>query len=179
MAEQTAVNRQAGGSSPPPGGVCGCGCCDGSSLSATCAPYYPECNQPQQQYVASQPVIEYKNEVITEQINFATTKQNDPTLDKGKTSIKQEGVMGSKEITYKTTLTDGTETNREKIDEKIVINPVDKIILVGTKETKQPEVAGVTTDGKKTSIGSIILWILIVGGLIGLAIWGIYKSVKK
>ena len=26
-------------------GVCGCGCCDGSSLSATCAPYYPSCNQ--------------------------------------------------------------------------------------------------------------------------------------
>jgi hypothetical protein len=26
------------------GGVCGCGCCDSTSLSATCAPYYPECN---------------------------------------------------------------------------------------------------------------------------------------
>jgi micrococcal nuclease len=26
------------------GGVCGCGCCDGTSLSAKCAPYYPECN---------------------------------------------------------------------------------------------------------------------------------------
>ncbi|MFA6005555.1 MAG: hypothetical protein WC775_03685 [Patescibacteria group bacterium] len=26
------------------GGVCGCGCCDGSSLSSTCAPYYPECS---------------------------------------------------------------------------------------------------------------------------------------
>ena len=25
------------------GGVCGCGCCDGSPLSAKCAPYYP-CN---------------------------------------------------------------------------------------------------------------------------------------
>lgn len=25
------------------GGVCGCGCCDGTSLSSTCAPYYPEC----------------------------------------------------------------------------------------------------------------------------------------
>jgi hypothetical protein len=25
------------------GGVCGCGCCDGTSLSATCAPYYPDC----------------------------------------------------------------------------------------------------------------------------------------
>ncbi len=26
------------------GGVCGCGCCDGTPLSSTCAPYYPECN---------------------------------------------------------------------------------------------------------------------------------------
>src|SRR5213082_3180426 len=26
------------------GGVCGCGCCDGSSLSALCAPYYPQCS---------------------------------------------------------------------------------------------------------------------------------------
>ncbi len=26
------------------GGVCGCGCCDGTSLSKTCAPYYPECS---------------------------------------------------------------------------------------------------------------------------------------
>lgn len=28
------------------GGVCGCGCCDGSSLSDTCAPYYSQCSQP-------------------------------------------------------------------------------------------------------------------------------------
>lgn len=27
------------------GGVCGCGCCDGTSLSKTCAPYYPECSE--------------------------------------------------------------------------------------------------------------------------------------
>lgn len=26
------------------GGVCGCGCCDGSGLSSTCAPHYPECS---------------------------------------------------------------------------------------------------------------------------------------
>ena len=26
------------------GGVCGCGCCDGTPLSSTCAPYYPECS---------------------------------------------------------------------------------------------------------------------------------------
>ena len=27
------------------GGVCGCSCCDGTPLSATCAPYYPNCNE--------------------------------------------------------------------------------------------------------------------------------------
>ena len=25
-------------------GVCGCQCCDGTSLSAKCAPYYPQCD---------------------------------------------------------------------------------------------------------------------------------------
>ena len=29
-------------------GVCGCGCCDGTPLSSTCAPYYSECNRPAQ-----------------------------------------------------------------------------------------------------------------------------------
>jgi len=28
------------------GGVCGCRCCDGTSLSATCLPYYPQCSSP-------------------------------------------------------------------------------------------------------------------------------------
>lgn len=26
------------------GGVCGCGCCDGTLLSTTCASYYPKCD---------------------------------------------------------------------------------------------------------------------------------------
>lgn len=26
------------------GGVCGCHCCDGTSLSTTCAPHYPQCS---------------------------------------------------------------------------------------------------------------------------------------
>lgn len=38
------------------GGVCGCGCCDGTALSATCAPYYSGCNsgysKPSSAYIA-------------------------------------------------------------------------------------------------------------------------------
>lgn len=40
------------------GGVCGCECCDGSSLSATCAPYYPECSGDSDYYKPS-PKIKY------------------------------------------------------------------------------------------------------------------------
>lgn len=44
------------------GGVCGCGCCDGSPLSSTCAPYYPECSG-NSNYVA--PVYEYNHPTNT------------------------------------------------------------------------------------------------------------------
>lgn len=40
------------------GGVCGCGCCDGTSLSATCAPYYPNCGGGYESYyVAPKPTM--------------------------------------------------------------------------------------------------------------------------
>jgi len=46
------------------GGVCGCGCCDGTSLSATCAPYYPQCNsKPVQTYVPPVTQPNYNNNV--------------------------------------------------------------------------------------------------------------------
>jgi len=42
-------------------GVCGCRCCDGSSLSSTCAPYYPSCNSVQ---VVTQPTSTPRPTVI-------------------------------------------------------------------------------------------------------------------
>lgn len=49
------------------GGVCGCGCCDGTGLSATCAPYYPECN--------SKPPSPPPIPPITQQTNISTDDQ--------------------------------------------------------------------------------------------------------
>jgi hypothetical protein len=40
-------------------GVCGCGCCDGTPLSSTCAPYYPECNNSKPVYVPPSPTPKY------------------------------------------------------------------------------------------------------------------------
>jgi len=50
------------------GGVCGCRCCDGTSLSTTCAPYSPQCSTPkskpsiQQPPTAQQPVTQQNTE---------------------------------------------------------------------------------------------------------------------
>lgn len=38
------------------GGVCGCACCDGTPLSATCAPYYPSCNRYTNLVVTDKPI---------------------------------------------------------------------------------------------------------------------------
>jgi len=55
------------------GGVCGCECCDGSSLSATCAPYYPECSGGSDFYNPS-PKIKYTAP------NQATQNLNKPDI---------------------------------------------------------------------------------------------------
>ncbi len=56
------------------GGVCGCGCCDGTSLSTTCAPYYPECSRP----VYTAPVATKKPVVIVPIVTTAPTKKPTP-----------------------------------------------------------------------------------------------------
>ncbi|MFH1392244.1 MAG: hypothetical protein ABIG90_00985 [bacterium] len=48
-------------------GVCGCRCCDGTALSATCAPYYPSC----QTLPKIEPKVEVKEPAPKEHENNA------------------------------------------------------------------------------------------------------------
>lgn len=42
-------------------GVCGCGCCDGTGLSSTCAPHYPKCSDGEVDVVpTSKPILTNK-----------------------------------------------------------------------------------------------------------------------
>jgi hypothetical protein len=63
------------------GGVCGCRCCDGTSLSATCAPYYPQCNT--------------KSVPATPNYNSPTPKEEPPTSQKYTAEIPKENNGGS------------------------------------------------------------------------------------
>jgi hypothetical protein len=98
---------------------------------------------------AAKPKVEVKDDSKTESIAFETIYENDATLDKGKTSVKQTGKNGSKLFRYKVTYTDGVETARETVSETTTLAPTNKIILNGTKIT--PVVTEVP-DNSKTYI---------------------------
>lgn len=82
---------------------------------------------------------ETKEEKKTETIAFEKETRNNPKLKKGETKVVQKGVNGTKEITYKVTLENGKEVNREKVSEKITKEPVKEIVEVGTLETTTKE----------------------------------------
>src|SRR5699024_9668781 len=82
--------------------------------------------------------VETKEEKVETSVPFKTLKEDDPTLLKGETKVKREGVAGKKIVTYTVYYENGKEVTREIQSEEIVSQPVDEIILVGTKvvETK-------------------------------------------
>ena len=85
------------------------------------------------------PVIETKDEKKEETIKFETIEKNDQSLEKGHTKTVQEGKNGLKELSYKVTFTDGKETHRKLIEEKVIKEPVNKIVLKGTKTNSESD----------------------------------------
>lgn len=68
-----------------------------------------------------------------ESIPYKTIYKNTNTLNKGQSKVDIKGEKGKKELTYKATFVNGVEKEKELIEEKQVKDPVDKVILKGTK----------------------------------------------
>ncbi|MGO1469270.1 MAG: cell wall-binding repeat-containing protein [Tissierella sp.] len=107
-----------------------------------------------------------KEEKTDSNIPFKTINKNDSTLKKGVTKIKREGKDGVRTITDRVISKNGQEIERRNISNKIVENPVDKIVLIGTKEedevgdAKKEYIYFITNNlnlRKETSINSKIL----------------------
>lgn len=70
---------------------------------------------------------------LTRSISFKTIERQDPTLDKGLTRVKQPGQNGREGLYYRVRTENGQEVQRNLIRREIELEPVDKIILIGTK----------------------------------------------
>lgn len=79
-----------------------------------------------------------KEEVTTEPVPFETEYVEDDTLAAGETKVSTEGREGEKTIIHKITFKDGVEVNRELVSEDITKEPVNKVVLKGTKPAATP-----------------------------------------
>lgn len=77
--------------------------------------------------------VEYKEEKRTEKIDYSTKEQYSDSLAAGTSEVTQQGVEGSKEVTYKVKYVDGKETSKEAISEKVIKEPVDKIVTYSSQ----------------------------------------------
>ena len=95
----------------------------------------------------TKPIEGTKVETTEESIPFETKTQEDDTLKRGTTKESQEGVVGKKQITktYKTIR--GEKTNEAPtVEEKVILQPKDKIIKQGTKGFEKPTLQWATTE---------------------------------
>lgn len=68
----------------------------------------------------------------TETINYQTKYVKSASMKAGTSKVTQNGVNGTKKVTYKVTYIDGKEKSRKKVSEKIIKNPVNKVITQGS-----------------------------------------------
>lgn len=99
----------------------------------------------------SEPIITLKEITEESKIPFKTIEKNDSTLDAGKTVIKTEGKEGVQINTYEVTITDGVEGDKEQVSTKIKVEPVDKVVLIGTKKPKITPTEKPKQDNQSTS----------------------------
>jgi len=88
-------------------------------------------------------------EVTTnEPIDFKTITKEDPNLDRGKRNITQQGKKGNRKKVFEVTRENGKEVARKKIKEEVTSQPVDEIVVIGTKEV-------ILGDGTATWYGGV------------------------
>lgn len=70
----------------------------------------------------------------TEAIDFKTITKEDSSLNKGIRNTTQQGKKGTRKKVFEVTRENGKEVSRKKINEEVTVQPVDEIVVVGTKE---------------------------------------------
>lgn len=98
--------------------------------------------------------VEKETDLIEENIDFKTEKQEDPTLVKGKEKVISEGKAGTVVKTFEVTKENGEEVNRELKNEEIKVASENRVVAIGTKDPEPPKQELVTLASKTKSKSS-------------------------
>ncbi|PSL04651.1 uncharacterized protein YabE (DUF348 family) [Haloactinopolyspora alba] len=78
--------------------------------------------------------VKVETETVTAAVPFETTEQEDDTLEEGTTTVETEGENGTLKRVIRNTYIDGKLHAEKVVSEEVVDEPVDEVVLVGTKE---------------------------------------------
>ena len=76
--------------------------------------------------------VEVKQETYTVAVPYEIVYVDDDNMEKGAQKVKTEGVDGQMECVASVTYTNGVETSRDVLSEEVTVEPVRKVIAVGT-----------------------------------------------
>lgn len=87
-----------------------------------------------------------------------SVKKNSKDVDLGKTKVQTEGKQGEALVTKKCKYVDGKKVSSKTVDTKITKEPVDKVVLMGTKGSNVSNPAGTFTDmnGNTVAYSSVV-----------------------
>lgn len=90
-------------------------------------------------------VTRVRSEEVTldENVKAEDIEEKDPELITGKREVVKKGTPGKAKVTYKVTTVDGKETEREKLNEVVLVEPKPATVRVGTKPGAPHEPQGV------------------------------------
>ncbi|MFA6391180.1 MAG: hypothetical protein WCW66_00310 [Patescibacteria group bacterium] len=146
-------------------GVCGCGCCDGTPLSATCAPYYPECNGTEEEaetYTAPTPITyEFNGRTYYSYADYSNAKTE---YENQQTEIKR--------------LEEEKENLQRELDEASVQTDDQGEVKGAATLANQITPTNSASTNSSNNSGSFTDWAVGLGILIGGGAW-IAKKIKN
>ncbi len=77
--------------------------------------------------------VEKVTDVVEESVAFATEKKNDSSILKGNEKVITAGQNGKVERSYEVVKENGEVVSKTLVDEKVLAEPVNKVVAVGTK----------------------------------------------
>lgn len=86
--------------------------------------------------------VTYVDEKSTEKISYDTIEKDSDDIMTGESEVSQKGVDGEKEVTKRCKYIDGKYASTKVIGEKVTKEPVDKVILNGTKRGTITDTSG-------------------------------------
>lgn len=107
--------------------------------------------------------VTYDEITTTEAVAYQTVRQNDNTLEKGKTKVQQAGQNGVRTIVTRVRRIDGEVVSQEVLRDEITTQPVDRIILVGTKPVYGPYHGMTVTVNAQTGIVDLATQAALIG----------------